>query len=279
MMVDLHIHTYFSDGTMSPEEVARDAYKKGLKVIAVTDHNNIEAYDRLKKSCEEYGIIAIRGVEIDCKYKDKVLHVLAYDFKDDKNLFDLINKSRNELLKTSVDLIDRMSKDFNEVSSEDYANYEYDRRKGAWKGVHYLLEKGLSQKLLDGLKYYKEYGCDYIEYDFSPIEKVCKAIKDAGGYAVLAHPSNFYSEFSKEGLIKVLEDLKDKGIDGIECYYPSNGEELTKTCVEFCKKNDMIITAGSDGHGEFTKTIKNIDYYIGAVKANIDDLNLRFIKR
>lgn len=277
-MVDLHIHTFFSDGTMSPEEVAYDAYKKGLKVISVTDHNNIEAYDRLKKSCEKYGIIAVRGVEIDCKYNDKVLHILAYDFNDDENLFNLIDKSRNELLKTSIDLIERMSKDFNEISSEEYEKYEYDRRKGAWKGVHYLLEKGLSKNLLDGLKYYKQYGCDYIEYDFSPIEEVCKAINNAGGYAVLAHPSNFYNELSKDELIKVLEDLKSKGIDGIECYYPSNGEELTKTCVEFCNKNNMIITAGSDGHGEFTKTIKNIDYYIGAVRAHINDLNLKFLK-
>lgn len=128
------------------------------------------------------------------------------------------------------------------------------------------------------MKYYREYGCDYIEYDFAPIEEVCQVIKKAKGYAVLAHPSNFYSQLSKEELIKVLEDLKIKGIDGVECYYPANSEELTEICVEFCEKNNMIITAGSDGHGEFIKTIKNIDYYIGAVKVHLNDLNLKFLK-
>lgn len=277
MLVDLHIHTYFSDGTMSPEEVAYDAKKKGLKIIAVTDHNNTQAYDRLKNACDEYGIIAVRGVEIDCKYKDKVLHVLAYDFKDNKKLINIIDKSREYLLQTSIDLIDKMSKDYDNISNEDYEKYQYDNTKGAWKGAHYLLERGFSDSLIDGLKYYKEYGCDYIEYDFATVKEVSHAIHEAGGYAVLAHPSNYYSNLSKEELIEVLDDLKNEGIDGVECYYPSNGEELTKTCVEFCKENDMIITAGSDGHGEFTKTIKNIDYYIGAVRATVDKLNLKFI--
>ncbi|MGL5346651.1 MAG: PHP domain-containing protein [Peptostreptococcaceae bacterium] len=277
MLVDLHIHTYFSDGTFSPEQVAKEAHKKGLKVIAVTDHNNIEAYDRLKKACDEYQIIAIRGVEIDCKYKDKVIHILAYDFDDNKELFNLIDESRGYLLHTSVDLVDKMSKDYECISNEDYEQYEYDRRKGAWKGVHYLLDRGISDSLLGGLKYYKEYGCDYIEYDFASVEKVCETIKRANGYAVLAHPSNYFNELSKEELNSTLEDLKDRGIDGIECYYPSNGLELTNTCVEFCKKYDMIITAGSDGHGEFTKTIKDIDYYIGAVKATVEKLSLKFL--
>lgn len=277
MLVDLHIHTYFSDGTMSPEEVANDAYKKGLKIIAVTDHNNIGAYDRLKKACDEYGIIAIRGVEIDCKFEDKVVHVLAYDFKDNEKLFNIIDKSREYLLQTSIDLVERMSKDFDTISSEEYEKYEYDKTKGAWKGVHYLLDKGISENLLDGLKYYKQYGCDYIEYDFSTVKEVCSAIKEAGGYSVLAHPSNYFSDLAKEELVEKLDKLKNEGIDGIECYYPSNGPELTQTCVEFCNKNDMIITAGSDGHGEFTKTIKNIDYYIGAVKATVDELNLKFV--
>lgn len=278
MLVDLHIHTYFSDGTFSPEQVAYEAHKKGLKVISVTDHNNIQAYDRLKKACDEYGIIAVRGVEIDCKYKDKVIHILAYDFDDNKELFDLIDESREYLLHTSVDLVDKMSKDYDCISNEDYEKYEYDRTKGAWKGVHYLLDKGISNTLLGGLKYYKEYGCDYIEYDFASVEKVCSTIKKANGCAVLAHPSNYFNDLSKEELINELTDLKSRGIDGIECYYPSNGEELTYICVEFCKKNDMIITAGSDGHGEFTKTIKDIEYYIGAVKASSKDLNLKFLK-
>lgn len=278
MLVDLHIHTYFSDGTFSPEQVAYEAHKKGLKVISVTDHNNIQAYDRLKKACDEYGIIAVRGVEIDCKYKDKVIHILAYDFDDNKELFDLIDESREYLLHTSVDLVDKMSKDYDCISNEDYEKYEYDRTKGAWKGVHYLLDKGISNTLLGGLKYYKEYGCDYIEYDFASVEKVCSTIKKANGCAVLAHPSNYFNDLSKEKLINELTDLKSRGIDGIECYYPSNGEELTYICVEFCKKNDMIITAGSDGHGEFTKTIKDIEYYIGAVKASSKDLNLKFLK-
>ena len=276
MLVDLHMHTYFSDGTMSPEEVANEAKRTGLGVIAVTDHNNLEAYESLKRACDNHGILAIRGVEIDCRYKDRVVHILAYNFNDNEKLFNLIKKAKENLLETSTRLVERMSRDYDSISSSDYEKYEYDRRKGGWKGIHYLFDKGLTTSLLEGTKFYREYGCDYIEFDFPTVEEVCEAINESEGCAVLAHPSNYYSNLSREELLEVLEDVKSKGVRGVECYYPSNGPELTETCVEFCKKNNLIITAGSDSHGEFTKTSKGVEYYIGAVKKDSKDLNLNF---
>ena len=65
MLVDLHIHTYYSDGTMSPKEVVEDAKRKNLGIIAITDHDVLDSYEELKVEAEKAGIIAIRGVEID----------------------------------------------------------------------------------------------------------------------------------------------------------------------------------------------------------------------
>lgn len=276
MLVDLHMHTYFSDGTMSPEEMVSEAKMRGLGVIAITDHNNLEGYESLKENCDINGISVIRGVEIDCRYNDKVIHVLAYNFNDSEKLFILIKKAKQELLETSIRLIERMSVDYKNISSLDYEKYEYDRSKGGWKGIHYLFDRGITKSLMDGAKFYSQYGCDYIDFDFPIVEDVCEAIKEAGGCSVLAHPNNYYGKLSKEELLDTLEELKNKGIRGIECYYPSHSKALTETCVEFCRENNMVITAGSDSHGEFTKSSKGIEYYIGAVSKDSKDLNLNF---
>lgn len=275
MLVDLHIHSFFSDGTMSPQEIVREAKEKNLKIIAITDHNTIEAYDVLKKECEKNNIIGIKGVELDCSYKDKVLHILAYNFQDSKELLNIIDKAKKELLETSIKLIDKMSKDYSNISNEDYEAYEYDRKKGGWKGIHYLLDREVTSGLFEGVKYYKEYKCGHEQFDFPKVEEACAAIKKAGGYAVLAHPCNWFSNLTKEELKEVLKDLKDKGIDGVECYYPANSKEMTEICVEFCRENDMLITAGSDGHGDFGAVSKGVEYYIGATNTQLKLLNLK----
>lgn len=275
MLVDLHIHTFYSDGTMSPQEVVREAKKKNLGIIAITDHNTLESYDDFRKECEKNNIIGIRGVELDCSYKDKVLHILAYNFQDNKELFKIIDKAKKELLETSIRLIDKMSNDYNIISNEDYQSYEYDRKKGGWKGIHYLLDRGVTSGLFQGVKYYNEYNCGHEQFDFPLVQEACAAIKKAGGYAVLAHPCNWFSNLSKEELRCVLEDLKNKGIDGIECYYPANSKEMIEICVEFCRENDMLITAGSDGHGDFAAVSKGVEYYIGATNIDSEFLNLK----
>lgn len=277
MLVDLHMHSYFSDGTLSPEEIVAEAKQRGLKIISLTDHDDIDSYGRFKEACDKEGLIGIRGVEITTKYNDKVIHILAYGFNETEELRTLINRSKNALLETSVRLIDKMSNDYEGISSDDYKKYNYDKRKGGWKGVHYLYDRGITSELLEGAKFYKPYGCDYINFDFPSIEEVCTVVKNAGGYPVLAHPSNWYSDLSKEELFEVFTDLTSKGIEGIECFYPSNEEEMTKNCVEFCKEQDLVITAGADSHGEYTKTIKNIEYSLGIVKVELKDLNLKFL--
>ena len=83
------------------------------------------------------------------------------------------------------------------------------------------------------------------------------------------------SDAYKEEVLEKLEKFKSIGIDGVECYYPANSEMMTETCVEFCKNNDMIITVGSDSHGEFGAVSKGIEYYIGAVKKDSSELNLK----
>ena len=274
MKVDMHMHTYFSDGTMSPEEIVQKAKMREVGILAITDHNKLESWEELQKAAAKEGIIPIRGVEINAAYKDKVLHLLAYGFEDHTKLFELIDLADREMQRMSDDLIVNLSKIDERVSLEDFNAYEYDRRKGGWKGLHYLLERGLTTKLFEGFRFYREYGCDFPEYHFPAIEELCKNIKEAGGYSVLAHPMSYFKELNEEELIAVLEDLRSKGLTGIECYYPTHSEKMTQTCVDFCKKYNMLITTGSDEHGEFGKEAKTLDQTIGCMNIHRNMLNI-----
>lgn len=275
MLTDLHMHSYYSDGTMSPREIVEDAKKRNVQLIAITDHNVLDSYTELKEAAEEFGIKVIRGVEIDARFEDIVVHILAYNFEDNENLFNLVHKAKNELLETSIELIKRMENDYENISSEDYEAYDYDKRKGGWKGIHYLFDRGITSELFEGVKYYGKYKCGHEYFDYPTVEEVVKAVHEANGYVVLAHPCNYYKNNTKEEVLEKLEKSKSIGIDGVECYYPANSEMMTETCVEFCKNNDMIITVGSDSHGEFGAVSKGIEYYIGAVKKDSSELNLK----
>ena len=275
MLADLHMHSYYSDGTMSPREIVEDAKKRNVQLIAITDHNVLDSYTELKEAAEEFGINVIRGVEIDARFEDIVVHILAYNFQDNEKLFNLVHKAKNELLETSIELIKRMENDYENISSEDYEAYDYDRRKGGWKGIHYLFDRGITSELFEGVKYYGQYKCGHEYFDYPTVEEVVKAVHEANGYVVLAHPCNYYKNNTKEEVLEKLEKFKSIGIDGVECYYPANSEMMTETCVEFCKNNDMIITVGSDSHGKFGAVSKGTEYYIGAVKKDSSELNLK----
>ena len=275
MLTDLHMHSYYSDGTMSPREIVEDAKKRNVQLIAITDHNVLDSYNELKEAAEEFGIKVIRGVEIDARFEDIVVHILAYNFEDNENLFNLVHKAKKELLETSIELIKRMENDYENISSEDYEAYDYDKRKGGWKGIHYLFDRGITSELFEGVKYYGQYKCGHEYFDYPTVEEVVKAVHEANGYVVLAHPCNYYKNNTKEEILEKLEKFKSIGIDGVECYYPANSEMMTETCVEFCKNNDMIITVGSDSHGDFGAVSKGIEYYIGAVKKDSSELNLK----
>lgn len=274
MLVDLHIHTYYSDGTMSPKEVVEDAKRKNLGIIAITDHDVLDSYEELKVEAEKAGIIAIRGVEIDSIFEGHLVHLLAYKFEDNEKLFKLINHAKEQLLETSIELIRRMENDYEGISLEDYNSYEYERRKGGWKGIHYLHDRKITEGLFDGVKFYGKYDCGHEKFAFPSVGEVCNTVHDANGYVVLAHPCNYYSNKNKEDILEKLEILKSLGIDGVECYYPANSDLMTNTCLEFCKDNNLIITAGSDGHGDFGTVSKGIEYYIGAINKDSEILNI-----
>lgn len=189
--VDLHIHSNFSDGELSPSEIVERAKEKGLKYFAICDHNTLKAYTSTNIAKEES---LITGVEFDCWYKGILIHILGYGI-------DYTNKELQSLCaKTKV---------------------------GTSKDIVRLL-------------------C------YRDPKKVIKAIKHAGGIAILAHPACYWA-FSLEGLVKKFITF---GLDGIEVYYPyKRHRKIIKfhtiaAVKRIAEKFEIIQTGGSDCHGK-----------------------------
>jgi predicted metal-dependent phosphoesterase TrpH len=274
MFADLHIHTYFSDGTRSPEEVAEEAKQNGIGLISVCDHNSVASFPRLKKACDSRSITCIRGVEIDCLFGDLIIHILAYNCRADNTFFINLLKTTNDILEQmSTDLVEKMSVDYSQICLKEYEAFSRTPENGGWKGIDYLRSKGFIASYPECMKYYGEYGARCRD-SFETIKNVCDIIHNAGGLAVLAHPGlrldNTTNIFKKS-----LCEISILGIDGIECFYPSHNKEITNICVDFCRENDLLITAGSDSHGDFASIVDGVHYAIGAVKVDTNDLNLK----
>ena len=267
-IADLHIHSYYSDGTMSPEEILTAALSKGVGLIAISDHNSLEGSLKLQKLCRGFDIQYVPAVEIDALDNGNNIHILGYGMNLFNEEFRLFAKRNRTLLdEISIKLIEKMQSDFDSITLSDYLNYSYDRKKGGWKGIHYLYKKGLTKSLKEGLKFYQTYNCSYDCVDFPSVSLAAQYIHNAGGKAILAHPGVVIKETDKDLYKKELLRFISYGLDGTECYYPSHTNQITDICLEICEVEDLLITAGSDCHGSFGNSkIGEMHITIGQLK-------------
>lgn len=238
MFVDLHIHSYFSDGAQTPEQAALACRDSGVGLAALCDHNSWLGCERFAAACEDLGVQSIRGAEFDCRWQGYHLHILGYDFTPTPQLAAIAHRSRELLLQMSVDLIEKMAPEYPQLSVEEYRDYHYDPQKGGWAGLHYLQEKGVTQTLSEGMPLYARYGLDYTAYPFPQAAEVITAIREAGGAAVLAHPGNYFSGMELASLYTTFNELCALGLGGIEAYYPTHSKIFATQTALFCEKKD-----------------------------------------
>ena len=267
---DMHIHSCFSDGSMTPEEIVAAAAESNVGLIAVADHSVAEGSLAVQSLCTTVGIQCIPAVEIDALDGDTWIHILAYgvDFND-VAFRSYMAHMRFLLDESCVKLVEALQADYANVSLSDFMDYTYNRRLGGWKGLHYLLEKSITASLKAGIPLYRQYGITSAKCGFSTITAAAHRIHRAGGYAVLAHPGEVFDTSDTGNFKQEVARLMGYGLDGIECYYPSHSQEITQACLDYCHQHDLLITCGSDCHGLFTGA------RVGAMNITVDALVLK----
>lgn len=247
---DLHVHTNFSDGTFTPEEVMSYAQEQGLSCIAIADHDTVEGLPIAIKLQQQHGIELIPAVEMTAQEDKKELHILGY-------FIDWQSKKLRGILKQICDgrqdRIYHMTEKLNEhgINADAGEIIKY-ARVNAVSRLHvarYLVEKGYVSSLKAAFDKYIGDGkpCYISRFRFSSKE-VINTIKDARGIAVIAHPG-------LNNVAKALPVLVENGIDGVEVFHTDHTKATTEKLLEFTAKHNLLITGGSDCHGANKKQV------------------------
>lgn len=261
---DLHVHTYYSDGTQSPLDVVKGALRAGVNLISVTDHDNSNGTKEVKSLAEKYGVKAVGGEEISAYDGGTKVHLLGYNmdtestaFKDfTKKLFDGAEERTDDILKKLSALGVKLSRE--EICAERFCPVSsihsfYIALAGAKKGY----EK-------DAYSFYMRYlnsGGEAFSCAGRPTpEEAAEAIASSGGICSLAHPGRIVLE--KEGVIDLVRRLTPCGLSGIEAVYSSHTVEQTQYYKELAEKFGLLVTGGSDTHHkEGSKRIGTPPFY------------------
>lgn len=270
---DLHIHSIASDGSYTPDEIARRARCSGVTLLSVCDHNTVESNTAMARAAADNALAYIPGCEIDSIFEDTDVHVLCYgaDF-DEPCLAACIRDTREKLDDMSYALLDRMRADYPVLSREAYDAFERDPSQGGWKMLGYLTAAGVTKTLREAFPLYDRYGVTYPGAGFSPLEEVIARIHGAGGHAVLAHPGVTFPCESISALRARIEAVLPLGFDGIECHYPRHTAGIVRLCGDICRERELMTTAGSDCHGAFNHN------EIGMTRTPVDSLKLKGLK-
>jgi hypothetical protein len=254
--VDLHIHTIYSDGKLSPQEVVSEAKEKQLKTISITDHDEIKGSIEGVKLGEEVGVEVIPGVEISSNEGGKSVHILGYfiSFTHPK-LTSLLQEAKFSRLTRAKRILKNLEKAKIFISIEEILKKT---PSGLICRPHIgdvLVEKGIVSDYEEGFyKYLSAYSPYYVPKTTLPPEEVITTIKEAKGIPILAHPGT-----SK---VKDISKLIEMGLMGVEVWYPGHKEEEVKRWLEVTKKYNLIPVGGSDSHGGRERYCSIGEFYV-----------------
>ncbi len=279
MKIDLQIHTNYSDGKHTPEEVAALAHAGGLHVISVTEHDRVDSFKKVKDACAQYGIRAISGVEISTTYQNKPLHILGYALDVDNPELLSFLKDINAFRKNAfIERFPILNQNLvlagkKEVELEKFSNL--DVKYYSFPGVaEFLVEQGVTKDKDEGFLYFK--GMKGTTPPTEPKDAI-RAIHRAGGLAVLSHPfapkialTEITTDRAEQEKLVTL--FKEQGLDGLECYQAGHTDADVAFCLEVAQKHGLLITAGSDWHGYHPDPNDGIRKYLPFYIEKLGDL-------
>lgn len=296
IMIDLHMHTKYSDGTDTVYEILKKAEENNIEVISITDHNSCKSYFELNTKKYSFEGKIICGCEFTTTYDQRLIEVLGYGF-DYKIIQDFLDSYYDEEKgKHNVQIL------FNRlIEIMDKNNFEY-----KLENLHYptsdndFFEKSFYDEIMrypENKKKFKEDIFDSFSdffrkgltnpksifflnaIEFKPsINKIIDIIHKAGGVAILAHPYQYKFNDTEEFLDNLIKETE---IDGFECYYTLFSDDQTSYLLNLTKRNNLLVSGGSDYHGT-----NKINHNLGTGRGNLNikenilnNWNISYFKR
>jgi predicted metal-dependent phosphoesterase TrpH len=241
-LINLHNHSTYSDGTLTPAALAREAARAGIGYFSLTDHDMTGGWAEMEPALKEAGIRYCYGVEISTSMHEN-LHILGYGMNPaDPKLAERLAEFRGRRvvrIKKILELLKGLGID---IAFEDLPARE-NRTVGRPHVADAMRARKLVPSRSQAFKRYLAPGAPaYVGPNGPTVQEAIRAVKEAGGKAVLAHP----------GVVAKVLDLpawKDAGLDGIEAYYPAHTQTAIREFVSLAARYGLFVTAGVDFHG------------------------------
>ncbi|MEB2309306.1 MAG: transcription antitermination factor NusB [Candidatus Brocadiaceae bacterium] len=242
---DLHIHTTYSDGTMTPEEVVDSAICCGISTIAITDHDTVDGLVIACRYGQNKNIHIIPGIELSSYLSPSEVHILGY-FIDIYNisLQKAIQQSHNDRVNRIHAMVEKLHKLHVNINSQEILTLAGQGSPGRMHVAEIIWKHGYCDTIVESFsKYIGDNKPAYVPKKTLTSQQAIELIRDAGGVPVLAHPGLTQRDH-------IIEDLVKYGLQGIEVYYPSHTPQAVEKYLEIAKRYNLAITGGSDFHGE-----------------------------
>ncbi len=268
MKVDLHMHTTFSDGFFSPQELIKKCSEKELSVISITDHDSVESFPDSIKYGKEYDVEVICGVELSTTIEEKDIHILGYFVDYTNSIFlETLQFFRAERKKRAERIIEKLNDLKIFITLADIEKYSGQGAIGRPHIANALVEHGYVRSYKEAFDKYLIPGSPAYEtkFPFHSAEAI-QLIKKSGGLSFIAHPGEYITE-------NILRQLIKEGIDGIEVIHPSHSSEHINYYRGIVNEYFLLESGGSDFHGGR----KNDDSILGSYY--IDETKIEMMKR
>ena len=248
--VDLHIHSTASDGSLSPSGIIEIAEAMGLRAIAIADHDTLEGSAEAMRYRDLTDVEILPAIEISAQFDPGAMHVLGYLIRlNEPSLRQTVKIVQEARVKRNHQIIERLQTLGVEITYEEIVEISGGGQVGRPHIAQVLLNKGVVHNIDEAFIKFLRKGCSaYVErYRLQPLEAI-QAILRAGGVPVLAHP--FTLNAKTEGdLDRIVSELKESGLKGVEAYYPGPGPARTALYERLADRHGLLVTGGTDFHG------------------------------
>ena len=254
-MIDLHCHSTFSDGSLTPEQLIAEAAKIGLAALALTDHDTTAGLPRFLAAAAGTAVRAVPGVELSVDCSSGVMHMLGYwmDLANPELVrqMEWIRDGRAMRNRTMLEKLNALGFAMTWDEVQAFAGEDV---VGRPHFAQVMLQKGYAKDKNEAFdKWLGDGKPGYADRPRLTAEVAVDLIRQAGGVAVLAHPYSLH--VGKDAMASLLIELAAAGLAGVECYYSEHSADLTKEYLAMARQANLVPTGGSDFHGEVSPGI------------------------
>jgi hypothetical protein len=272
-LIDLHTHTTISDGSYSPKEVVMAANKAGLAAVAITDHDNINGIQEAVNTGEELPIEVVPGVEIsvDAGFKGG-MHMLGfYVDPHEPNLVAALQRLQEARAERNPKIVQRLNELGLDITMGEVQARAGEGQIGRPHFAQVIIEKGYAKNRAEVFN--RWLAADkpaYVpKFKYKPAQAI-SILRGAGGVPVLAHPGLLKLAFLR--LESLIRELMEMGLEGVEAIYSEHDQALRKRLSDLASRLGLVITGGSDFHGDPKPDIK-LGYGLGDLRVPKSLLN------